>query len=150
MQALPWAARTDTNFYNNFQIVIKVNYHPLMKAVIHIPAIFCRWIIIILQLWQNFCSCNTHCVRSINKREENTEGTERTAQHFSCLCCQACECSQIVAHWWIQRVKTRPKQTETHAWVIITIIWVVAIRMVSCCRWIKWRGKEWIRGLLSL
>lgn len=38
------------NFYNNFQVLLKVNYHSLMKAVIHIPAMSCRWIIIILQL----------------------------------------------------------------------------------------------------
>jgi len=74
------------NFYNNFWILIKVSYQPLMKAVIHIPAISCRWINIILQLWQNLCLCNTHCVRSINKWEENTEGTERAAQHCFPVC----------------------------------------------------------------
>jgi hypothetical protein len=63
---------TNIHFYNNFQILNKVNYHALMKAMIHIPAIFCRWIIIILQLWQNFCSCNTHCVRNIKINRKET------------------------------------------------------------------------------
>ena len=94
MQALPQAARTvwgpmifqyvtDMKFYNNFQILKMMNYYPLMKAVIHNCCI--------LQVdnslaWENFCSCNTHYVRSINEWEENIEGTERIAQHCIPVC----------------------------------------------------------------
>lgn len=112
-----------------------------MEAMIHVPAIPCRWIIItILQLLQNFCSSNSHCVGSIkiSRREIN-------AQH-SCpvcvvkYCWKACDSDVNTPHCWLQTVIKRQKQTETHVWAIIIIIWVIAMRKI-------YYWKQMIRGM---